>query len=205
VAGRSLDQVVGQVPRTEAERLVVAAGEVLARVHGAVADRGVRHELRPPDDVELDGVVRVVGDALGAGAAAVVARGAAFLHEEVERRPAPSLRLAHGDFLPKNLVVEADAIVAVIDWELAGPAPAAFDLARWEVSAGPPWHDRSDLLLEGYARTAGPEAAAADGLVPAYAVDWALEKLGWRNPAPLAQRRRCVDVIARYVGPGASA
>src|ERR671932_520011 len=28
----------------------------------------------------------------------------------------------------------------------------------------------------------------------------ALEKLGWKNPAPPAQQRRCVDVIARYAG-----
>jgi len=35
-------------------------------------------------------------------------------------------------------------------------------------------------------------------LIPAFAIDWALEKLGWKNPAPPAQFRRCVDVIARY-------
>lgn len=42
-----------------------------------------------------------------------------------------------------------------------------------------------------------PDSAAA-GLVPAFAIDWALEKLGWKNPAPPAQFRRCVDVIARW-------
>jgi hypothetical protein len=67
------------------------------------------------------------------------------------------------------------------------------------VSAGDPLHDRSDLLRRGFARVTDPDAAAA-GWVPAFAVDWALEKLGWKNPAPPAQQRRCVDVIARYAG-----
>lgn len=91
------------------------------------------------------------------------------------------------------------AIVGVIDWEFAGPASPAFDLARWEVSAGDDLHDRSDLLRRGYARVADPDAADA-GWVPAYAIDWALEVLSWRNPAPPARLRRCVDVIARYAG-----
>jgi len=69
----------------------------------------------------------------------------------------------------------------------------------WEVSAGDPLHDRSDLLRRGYARVTDPDSADA-GWVPAFSIDWALEKLGWKNPAPPAQQRRCVDVIARYVG-----
>jgi thiamine kinase-like enzyme len=87
--------------------------------------------------------------------------------------------------------------VGVIDWEFAGPASPAFDLGRWEVSAGAPLHDRMDLVYDGYARVADPGSAAA-GLVPAFAIDWALEKLGWSNPATPEQFRRCVDVIARY-------
>ena len=74
-----------------------------------------------------------------------------------------------------------------------------FDLARWEVSAGDRLHDRSDLLRHGYARVADPDAADA-GWVPAFAIDWALEVLGWKNPASPARLRRCVDVIARYAG-----
>jgi hypothetical protein len=49
-----------------------------------------------------------------------------------------------------------------------------------EVSAGEPLHDRSDLLRRGYARVTDPDSAAA-GWVPAFAIDWALEKLGWEN------------------------
>ena len=39
------------------------------------------------------------------------------------------------------------------------------------------------------------------GWTPAFAIDWTLEKLGWKNPASPAQFRRCVDVIARYIAP----
>ena len=198
--GRSLDQFVGELPYSDLERLVVDGGELLARIHSVVPDRGVRHQLRLPEDTAVARVLRIVDEALGADAARVVERGADFLREEVTTRPAATLSLAQGDFLPKNLLVDDAAIVGVIDWEFAGPAPAAFDLARWEVSAGAPWHDRSDLLRRGYARVADPEPAAA-GLVPAFAVDWALEKLGWKNPATPAQFQRCVDVIAHYTAP----
>jgi aminoglycoside phosphotransferase (APT) family kinase protein len=156
------------------------AGELLARVHSVVPDRGIRHALQPPDERAL-------------------ARGAAFLRRELAARPAPSLALAHRDWLPKHLLIDDGTIVGVIDWERAGPASPAFDLARWEVSAGAGLHDRSDLLRRGYARVADPDAAA-DGWVPAFAVAWALEVLGWRNPAWPERMRRCVDVIARYAG-----
>jgi aminoglycoside phosphotransferase (APT) family kinase protein len=114
-------------------------------------------------------------------------------------RPAPRRSLVHGDLVPQHLLVDDGVIAGVIDWELAGPASPAFDFAMWEVSAGDPLHDRSDLLRRGYARVADPDSAAA-GWVPAFAIDWALEKLGWKHPAPPAQQRRCVDVVARYVG-----
>ena len=174
-------------------------GELLARVHSVVPDRGIRHELQPPDELVVGRVARVVDQALGPAAAAVVERGADLLREEVMTRPAPRLSLAHGDWLPKHLLIDDGAIVGVIDWERAGPASPAFDFAMWEVSAGDPLHDRSDLLRRGYARVTDPDSADA-GWVPAFAIDWALEKLGWQNPAPPAQQRRCVDVIARYAG-----
>ena len=102
-----------------------------------------------------------------------------------------------GDELPQREQEGLETIVGVIDWERAGPASPAFDLARWEVSAGDGLHDRSDLLRRGYARVADPDSADA-GWVPAFAIDWALEVLGWKNPAPPARLRRCVDVVARY-------
>jgi aminoglycoside phosphotransferase (APT) family kinase protein len=199
VAGRSLDALAGELPASELERLVIDGGELMARVHSIVPDRGTRHELQPPDERLVGRVVRVVDQAFGPAAAAVVERGADRLREAVLSRPAPRLVLAHGDWLPKHLLIDDGAIVGVIDWEFAGPAAPAFDFAMWEVSAGEPLHDRADLLRRGYARVADPDAAAA-GWVPAFAIDWALEKLGWQNPAPPAAQRRCVDVIARYVG-----
>jgi aminoglycoside phosphotransferase (APT) family kinase protein len=196
--GRSLEELVGELPPSDLERLVMDAGELLARVHSIVPDRGVRHPLRLPAEPVVARLVHIVGEVLGEAAAAVVEQGADFLRAEVMAHPPPPLHsLAQGDFLPKNLLIDDGAIVGVIDWEFAGPASPAFDLARWEVSAGHPLHDRSDLLRRGYERVADPDSAAA-GMVPAFAIDWALEKLGWENPAPPAQFRRCVVEIARY-------
>ena len=199
VPGRSLDELAGELPASDLERLVMDGGELLARVHSVVSVRGIRHELHPPDERFIGRVLRVADEAFGAAAAAIVERGAEVLRAEVTTRPAPRLSLAHGDWLPKNLLIDDGGIVSVIDWEFAGPASPAFDLARWEVSAGDGLHDRSDLLRRGYARVADPDSAGA-GWVPAFAIDWALEVLGWKNPAPPARLRRCVDVIARYAG-----
>ena len=196
--GRSLGDLVGELSAPDLERLVIAAGELLARVHSIVPNsgRGIRHELRWPDERFVARVARMVEVALGPAAAEVIGRGAGFLRERATR-PAPRVALAQGDFLPKNLLIRDEAIVGVIDWEFAGPASPAFDLARWEVSAGEPLHDRSALVRRGYARVADPSFADA-GLTSAFAIDWALEKLAWKDPATPAQVRRCVEVIARY-------
>ncbi|MCP4005581.1 MAG: phosphotransferase [bacterium] len=200
VPGRSLDQLAGELSASDLERLVMDSGELLARLHSVVPDRGIRHELEPPGERFVARVVGVAEQALGPAAAAVVERGAELLRDEVMTRPAPRLSLAHGDWLPKHFLIDDGApIVGVIDWEFAGPASPAFDLAHWEVAAGDALRDRSDLLRRGYTRVADPDAADA-GWVPAFAIDFALEVLGWRNPAPPARLRRCVDVIARYVG-----
>jgi aminoglycoside phosphotransferase (APT) family kinase protein len=199
VPGRSLDEVAGELPASDLERLVLEGGELLARLHSVVPDRGMRHKLEPPDERFVARVVRVANQAFGPAAAAVVECGAELLRDELMTRPAPGLSLAHGDWLPKHLLIDdGGAIVSVIDWEFAGPASPAFDLAHWEVAAGDGLHDRSDLLRLGYARVADPDVADA-GWVRAFAIDFALEVLGWRNPAPPARLRRCVDVIAGYV------
>lgn len=199
--GRSLAELVGELPASEIQRLVVDAGEIMARIHAVVPDagRGIRHELRFPEDGEIARVSLIVRDALGPAAARIVERGAEFLRGAATNNAVPTSSLAQGDYLPKNLLVHNEAIAGVIDWEFAGPTAPAFDLARWEVSAGAPLHDRSDLIRQGYERVADPDVADA-GLIPAFAIDWALEMLGWRNPASPAAFRRCMDVIARYAG-----
>ncbi|GAB3758234.1 phosphotransferase family protein [Microlunatus parietis] len=199
--GRSLMDQVDELPAVDLERLVVDAGEIMARVHSVVPaeDRGIRHELRRPDDDQASRIARTVSEVLDPAAAATVVRGAEFLRREISTRPTPPLCLAQGDFLPKNLLVHDGAVVGVIDWEFAGAAPPAFDLARWEVSAGRPFNDRLDLVRRGYARVADPDQAEA-GLLPAFAIDWMLEMLAWQNPATPAQFRRCVELINRYTG-----
>ncbi|HEY3561966.1 MAG TPA: phosphotransferase [Kribbella sp.] len=197
--GRSLGELMGELPASDLESLVLDAGEILARVHSVDPEvgRGIRHELRLPEVREVARIVRIVAQTLDPAAAAIVERGADFLRREVTSRPVPVFSLAQGDFLPKNLLIHDRSVVGVIDWEFAGPAPAAFDLARWEVSAGAPLHDWSDVLRRGYARVTDPGAAAA-GLIPAYAIDWILEMLAWKNPTSPTQFQRCIDLIARY-------
>ena len=199
--GRSLNEFVGELPASDLERLVMDGGELLARVHSIAPepDRGIGHELQPRDERFVEGVTRVVDQAFGPAAAVVVERGADLLRKEVMTRSPPRLSLVHADWVPKHLLIDNGAIVGVIDWEFAGPASPAFDFAMWEVSAGDPLHDRSDLVRRGYTRVTDPDSADA-GWVPAFAIDWALEKLAWKNPAPPAQQRRCVDVVARYAG-----
>ncbi|MFN8633507.1 MAG: aminoglycoside phosphotransferase family protein [Chloroflexota bacterium] len=197
VPGRSLGELAGELPAVDLERLVMDAGELLARVHSLVPDRGVRHELQLPDEQSLARGERIVEQTLGPSATSVVQRGAEFVRREVAARPAPSQVLVHGDWMPQHLLIRDRAIVGVIDWELAGPASPAYDFAMWEVSAGDGLHDRSDLLRRGYARVADPDTATA-GRVPAFVVAYALEVLGWPDPAWPERIRRCVDAIARY-------
>jgi aminoglycoside phosphotransferase (APT) family kinase protein len=197
--GRSLGELMGELPAFELERLVLDAGEILARVHSVAPDpgRGIRHELRLPDAHEVTRIAQTVAQTLKPAAATVVERAADLLRHEITTRPMPEFSLAQGDFLPKNLLIHNGTVTGVLDWEFAGPAAPAFDLARWTVSAGPPLNDRADLLTRGYARLTDPAQAAA-GLTPAYAIDWILEILTWKNPATPTQLQRCIDVITPY-------
>ena len=64
VPGRSLAELAGELPASDLERLVMDGGELLARVHSIVPDRGMRHELQPPDERFVGRVTRVVDQAL---------------------------------------------------------------------------------------------------------------------------------------------
>ena len=156
--------------------------------------------MRLPDAREVSRVAGIVREALSPAAAAVVERGAEFLRQQLTTRSAPPVSLVHGDFCPKNLLIHDGSVAGFIDWEFAGRTSPAYDFAQWEVDAGAILQDRLDLVRRGYARVADPELAEA-GWTPAFAIDWALEKLGWKNPASPAQFRRCLDVIARYTAP----
>src|ERR671932_676790 len=103
VPGRSLDELAGELPASDLERLVMDGGELLARVHSVVPDRGIRHELEPPDEDSVARAAHCAHQALGPAAAAVVERGAELLRDELMTRPALPLVLAHGDWLPKHL------------------------------------------------------------------------------------------------------
>jgi aminoglycoside phosphotransferase (APT) family kinase protein len=198
VTGVSLGELASDLPTSDLERLVLDAGELLGRVHTVAPGRGILHELTVPDERFIAFRVGVVSRALGPTAAAVVERGAELLTEAVTTLPAPRLSLAHSDWLPKHLLIDDGAIVGVIDWERAGPAPPALDLACWEVFAGGHRHHESDLFRRGYARVSEPDHADA-GWVPAFVIDWSIEALGWSTAQPVLLRR-CVDAIARYVG-----
>ncbi len=198
--GRSLDELIGELSAADLERLVLDASELLARIHSVVLDddqRGIRHKLLLPEEREVARVAGIVRETVSPAAAAVVERGGDFLYKEVTTRGTPPASLVHGDFCPKNLLIHDGSVVGFIDWEFAGRTAPSYDFAQWELDAGDVLHDRLDLVRRGYARVADPELAEA-GWTSAFAIDWALEKLGWKNPASPANVRRCVEVIARY-------
>ena len=51
LSGRSLDELAGELPAVDLERLVMDGGELLARVHSVVPDRGANtsEPTGPPD------------------------------------------------------------------------------------------------------------------------------------------------------------
>ena len=98
-------------------------GELLARVSSLVPDGGVPHELEPPDE---DSVIRVL------------------LRQQVMTSPAAVHSLAHGDWLPKHLLIDDGTIVGVIDWE--------FEVLGWRNPAPP---QRLRRCMDVIARYAG--------------------------------------------------
>jgi aminoglycoside phosphotransferase (APT) family kinase protein len=64
---------------------------------------------------------------------------------------AQSPGLVHGDVQPFNLLVQADRVTGVLDWEAAKSGPPAFDLGWWDwfsVGWGTPWP--ADAMLPHY-------------------------------------------------------
>jgi aminoglycoside phosphotransferase (APT) family kinase protein len=63
------------------------------------------------------------------------------LEERLERRPL-TLAAGHGDFWPRNVLVEGGEVTAVVDWEAASPAAPPFgDLFAfaWSYGLEGPW------------------------------------------------------------------
>lgn len=199
VAGRPLDEMAGDLPRTELERLIGDAGELLARLHSLSPDTGTPHGLTSLDEDLIVRATRAALDAAGSEAATMVEQGAALVSDHIERQPEPRFSLSHGDWLPKHLMIDDQGdIASVIDWEFAGIAPPARDLAHWGASARSGLDNYATVFRQGYGRLSDPDVAD-EGWVPAFAINFALEVLSWANPASSERQRRCLDVIGRHL------
>lgn len=69
------------------------------------------------------------------------------LEARLERRPLP-LAAGHGDFWPRNVLMERGEVTAVVDWEAARPAAPPFsDLFAfaWSYGVDGPWRRRRPL------------------------------------------------------------
>ena len=120
--------------------------------------------------------------------------------------PAPDLRtwrtgihedgfpILHNDFAPWNVIVRGDAVVGLIDWDVAGPRPVLDDIAyaAWRACPLDPtledqdpvafarWPERLAILadsymLDGDERIRFPEAILARTIRACHAVAWAVE------------------------------
>lgn len=195
VRGRALDELADDLSDADVHRLVRDGGELLARLHSIDMPGPKRQRLEPLAEPLRTRALETVARNDGAKALAIVEQGITMLAAIAEASSAPAM-LGHGDWLPKHVMIDAGEISGLIDWEFAGPAAPAFDLAHWEVAAGT-LRELAPLLREGYARVSDPAVAGA-GLVPACAVHFALEILSWQNPASPARIQQCIDVINRH-------
>jgi aminoglycoside phosphotransferase (APT) family kinase protein len=160
VAGETVPRRVLRAPELAAARAGFAAqcGRILARLHRTPG-------LSSLDDRDqLDGVVDLI-DAAGEPHPAFEL---AIAWLRANRPPAGPKVLVHGDFRNGNLIISADGIRAVLDWELAHLGDPAEDLAWLCLKAwrfrGPGevggMGDRRDLLTA-YEREGGRHVEAA--------------------------------------------
>ena len=76
--------------------------------------------------------------------------------------PAPAASgWAHGDFRPANLVVAGGRVLAVLDWEMAGPGDPARDLGIATMPAWGRWYGDAELLDRYRAAGGAPVTLAA--------------------------------------------
>ncbi len=206
--GQPLDEIAGDLPPDELERIVNSAGELLAQLRSfdpssaePVGEAPLApHTLALPSDAVVDRAVRAATNAVGPDAGAAVEHGVELFAAQLGAANAEVHVVTHGDWLPKHFMISEQEIVGVIDWEFASAARAAIDLAHWEVAAGPLLRDRSDWLRAGYARVADVDTASE--LALPYVLHYALDVLGWQNPASPERQRHCVEVISRAMSGG---
>ncbi|MEM7093827.1 MAG: aminoglycoside phosphotransferase family protein [Actinomycetota bacterium] len=197
--GRPLHELVGVLAEEVVDGVIIEAGEMLARLHTLHTDRGICRRPELPGE-EVVGRAIDAASRFGSDAGSVANRGVQLLREAGDSAEDAST-LVHGDWLPKHFLIDSShRIATVIDWELAGPSPAAYDIAHWEVAARAGLNERVDLLRRGYQRIVGADVLdAIDHLVPAFIIQASLDVLGWRNPAAVGRQRRCIDLIQRCV------
>jgi aminoglycoside phosphotransferase (APT) family kinase protein len=138
-------------------RLVDQLATAAARLHRGVAPTDVEG-LPEPADVLAD--LREMLDGFGEPHPALELG----LRRLEQSRPAPTARVVvHGDFRLGNLMVDADGLVGVLDWELAHIGDAAEDLGwmcvrSWRFGSPLPVAGVGDrgALLTAYAAAGGP-------------------------------------------------
>jgi aminoglycoside phosphotransferase (APT) family kinase protein len=143
--------------------LAFTLGQILARIHAAPIAQ--LQALKPVDAAATLGVMRRALDGC-ADAKPVFELALRWLRERTPE--SGQLKLVHGDFRNGNLVIAADGVRAVLDWELAHLGDPMEDLG-WLCAT--PWRfgvldapvggfgSRSDLFA-GYASVAGLVPAA---------------------------------------------
>ena len=134
--------------------------EVMSYVRGNVHLRATPGTMTEEVLGELGGLLRSYHDAV---AGFELPSGLAWYHEPVSGRGAI---VCHNDLSPKNTVFRKGRPVAFLDWDLASPAPPAWDLAHaaWQFvplsddrgtarhgwSKPPDRHRRLRILCDGY-------------------------------------------------------
>ena len=199
VRGRPLAELADDLTDETLNGLVEQCGELLAKLQSVAPEREVRHTIEPPDKRALEQAMTIARTSPSPNEARrIIEAGAEMVRDHVATSPPQRTTLAHGDWLPKHFMLDENlAITGVIDWEFAGAASPAFDIARWEVSAGARFDDKTERLLRGYARFGNLDDTDPEW-IPAIATAWALEILGWQNPATPARILRCLDIISRH-------
>lgn len=170
---------LGGFHRTFIRQPVPDGGPLL--VHDARFHRGFLARAREFTSVGPAGEEHLLG----------LARIADHHAEAVAALEAMPCTVLHGEFYASNVLIDTapDPVrVAPIDWELAGPGPAALDLAALVSGWGP---DEREGLRMAHAERAG-ESAVSDSELRLARLLVAVQWLGWapREWQPPADQRR---------------